>query len=227
VDIPDDIERAMLIRPIIPEWHSLDDCGFDLLGAVHHEDVSEALLAEPTQRPPHLRGLVTDNVRAEGPVVPVPVSFLTAPFGHVQHDRHGQTMVLTSQLDERLAGFGLDIGGIDDRELSQDKPLAGNESKHIEGIFGDSLVVLIVTDHSPASIRREDFGRQEMFLDERALARATGADQDDETEFGDLNIHSHTFLSESFCSSGKAAGQALAIMDSPLDPQSLADCETR
>ena len=39
-------------------------------------------------------------------------------------------------------------------------------------------------DHRPASVGREDLGRQEMLARERALARAAGADQDDEAELG-------------------------------------------
>ena len=58
--------------------------------------------------------------------------------------------------------------------------LRGDEVEHLEGVVGDGLVVLVVADHAPAGVRRENFGRQEVLAGERALARAAGADQDDE-----------------------------------------------
>ena len=44
-------------------------------------------------------------------------------------------------------------------------------------------------DHRPAGVGREDLGRLEVLAGERALARAAGADQDDEGELGDLDVH--------------------------------------
>ena len=189
MDVADDVERPVLASPVIPERHLLDGGGVHLLGGFHDEDVSEALLAEPPERPPQLRRLVADDVRAEVPVGAVPVAFLADPLGHVEHERHGQAVVLPGQLDERLAGLGLDVGGVDDRQPSQGQPLAGDEVEYLEGVLGDGLVVLVVADHPPAEVRREDLGGPEMLAGERALAATAGADQDDEGQLGDLEYH--------------------------------------
>ena len=68
VNIADDVERAVLVSLVVPERHPLDDRRLDLLGRVEHEDVPEALPMEPPERPPQLRLLVADDVRAEVPV---------------------------------------------------------------------------------------------------------------------------------------------------------------
>ena len=125
------------------------------------------------------------------PVGPAPVPLLADPLGQVEHDGHRQAVVLPGQLDQRLAGLGLDVGGVDHRQPPQGQPLAGDEVQHLEGILRDGLIVLVVADHPPAGVRREDLGRQEVLAGERALARPAGADQDDEGELGDLERHWH------------------------------------
>ena len=69
------------------------------------------------------------------------------------------------------------------------QPLRRDEVQGLEGVVGDGLVVLVVADHRPIGVRREDLGGLEMPPGERALARAAGADEDDETEFGDCDPH--------------------------------------
>ena len=51
------------------------------------------------------------------------------------------------------------------------------------------LIVLLVADHRTASVRRQHFGRQEVSARERALAGTAGADEDDEQQVGDSNLH--------------------------------------
>ena len=125
-----------------------------------------------------LRTTCGPKSRSARPAVPL----LADPLGQVEHDGHRQAVVLPGQLDERLAGLGLDVGGIDHREPPQGQPLAGDEVEHLEGLVRDRLIVLVVADHPPAGVGREDLGRQEVLAGERALARAAGADQDDEAE---------------------------------------------
>ena len=64
-----------------------------------------------------------------------------------------------------------------------------DEPEHLEGILGDGLVVLVVTDHRPTGVGRKDLRRPEMLTRERALARVAGADEDDEGQFGDRDRH--------------------------------------
>ena len=91
----------------------------------------------------------------------------------------------------RASGWTL-VASID-RQPPQGQPLAGDEVQHLEGVLRDGLVVLVVADHPPAGVRREDLGRQEVPAGERALARAAGADQDDEGQFGNRDVHVDAF----------------------------------
>ena len=152
----------------------------------------EALPLQSPERPAKLRLLLADDVRAEVPVVPAAVPLLADLLRQVEDDGHRQAVVFPGKLDERLAGLGLDIGGVDDRQSPQGQPLAGDEVQHLEGLVRHRLVVLVVADHAPAGVRREDLGRQEVLAGEGALARAAGADEDDEGEVGDGNTHKAT-----------------------------------
>ena len=134
---------------VVPERHPLDRGRFDLLGRLQHEDVAEAFLAEAPERPPKLRLLLADDVRAEVPVGPQRGCAPGRPARAGQHDGDRQAVVLPGQLDQRLAGLGLDVGGVDDRQPAQGQPLGGDEVQHLEGVVGDRLVVLVVADHRP------------------------------------------------------------------------------
>ena len=118
--------------------------------------MAEAFPLEPPQRPAQLRLLVADDVRAEVPVGSPAVALLAELLGQVEHDGHRQAVVLPGQLHQRLAGLGLDVGGVDHREPPQGQPLGGDEVEHLEGVVRDRLVVLVVADHPPAGVRGED-----------------------------------------------------------------------
>ena len=124
MNIADDVERAVLVPLVVPQRHPLDGGRFDLFGALQHEDVAEAFPSEATERPPQLRLLLADDVGAEVAVVREPVALLADRLGQVQHDGDRQAVVLPGQLDQRLAGLGLDVGGVDDRQPPQGQPLA-------------------------------------------------------------------------------------------------------
>ena len=117
------------------------------------------------------------------------VALLAELLGQVEHDRHRQAVILPGQFHQRLAGLGLDVGGVDHREPPQGQPLPGDEPEHLERLVRDRLVVLVVADHPPAGVGREDLRGLEVPAGERALARAAGADQDDEAQLGDLDLH--------------------------------------
>src|SRR5690348_1011178 len=42
VNVADDVERAMFLPPVVPEWHPLNCSCFDLLGSFEHEDMPKA-----------------------------------------------------------------------------------------------------------------------------------------------------------------------------------------
>jgi hypothetical protein len=89
VDIADHVEGAVLLATVIPEGLPFDGGRLDLLEAVEHEDVPEALGLESTQRAPHLLGLLTDDVRAELPVGTAGVALVTDPLRRREDDCDG------------------------------------------------------------------------------------------------------------------------------------------
>jgi hypothetical protein len=98
-------------------------------------------------------------------------------------------VVLPGELDQRLAGLRLHIGSVDRGQAAQSEPLGGDEVQHLKGVARGRLVVRIVADQAPAGVRGQDFRRQEVLARERALARPARADQDDERQLGDCNVH--------------------------------------
>src|SRR3712207_8176787 len=66
----------------------------------------------------------------------------TPLFPYTPLFRSRQTVVPPRQLDERLAGLGLDVGGVHDRQPPQGEPLGGDEVQELEGVVRDRLVVL-------------------------------------------------------------------------------------
>ena len=113
---------------------------------------------------------------------------MTDLFGQVQHDGDREAVVLAGQCDQRLAGLGLDVGGVDDSQPPEGEALGGDEVQDLEGVVRDRLIVLVVADHSPAGVGGQDFGGQEVLAGERGLAGAAGADQDDEGQLGDTDL---------------------------------------
>ncbi len=112
------------------------------------------------------------------------VARLADLFRQVEHDRDGQHVVLAGQLDELLAALGLHVGGVDDGEPARGEPLAGDVVQDVEGVTAGALVVLVVGDQPPAEVGGDDLGRLEVPAGERGLARAAGADEDDEGQVG-------------------------------------------
>ena len=179
----------MLLPPVIPQRNSLDRGRFDLFGAFQHENMAEAFPSKATKGPAKLRVLLANDVGAEVSLFPSAVAVLAEPFGQVQHDGDGEAMVLAGKLDQRLAGFGLHVRGVDDNQPAQGQALGGDVMQKRKGFVRDRLIVLVVADHATAGVRRQNLGGQEVFAGERTLAGAAGADQDDEGQLGDGDFH--------------------------------------
>jgi hypothetical protein len=75
------------------------------------------------------------------------------------------------------------------RQSSQFQALGCDEMKNGESIVGRGLIVLVVTHHPAARIRRQDLGRQKVLARKRALPRPARANQDDKRELGDGDVH--------------------------------------
>jgi hypothetical protein len=93
----------------------------------------------------------------------------------VEHDGHGQAMVLARERDQRLARVLLNARGIDDGELAGGEALAGDEVEHLEGGRRRGLIIFIIADEPPAMVGREHLGGLKVFASEARLARAARA----------------------------------------------------
>jgi hypothetical protein len=107
-------------------------------------DVPEAFALQPSQRAPQLLRLIADHMRAEVSVRPGTIPLLAKLLREVEDKGNWQNVELASKSNQWLARVRLHIGGVDGRKPPQGQPLAGNEVKNLEGIAGDSLVVLAV-----------------------------------------------------------------------------------
>jgi hypothetical protein len=95
-------------------------------------------------------------------------------------------MELTSESDERLACFHLNICGVNDREPSASKSLASDEVQHLECIFRGRLSILVVRYKTTAEVGREHFGGLEMSPSKAGLSATRRSDQNNEREFRDV-----------------------------------------
>lgn len=189
VDVADEVERAVLVAPVVPERHPLDHGGLDLLGAREDEHVPEPFPLQPFEGPAELRPLLTDDVGAERPVGAAFVAVVAEPFGEIEDDCDRERVVLAGDLHQRGPGFGLDVRGIDDGQPPPRKPLGRDGVQQIEGVERGGLVVLVIADEPAAGVGGEDFRRAEMQAGKRTFARAARADENDKREFRDRDQH--------------------------------------
>ena len=98
-------------------------------------------------------------------------------------------MELTSESDQRLPCFRLNICGVNDREASASKSLASDEVQHLERIFRGRLSILVVRYKTTAEVGREHFSGLEMSPSEAGLTASRGADQNNQREFRDRYVH--------------------------------------
>ena len=63
-------------------------------------------------------------MRAESAVRTIAIAVLAEPFVEIKHQRHRKHVKLFCQSNKRFARFGLNIGGIDDRQFPGGESLA-------------------------------------------------------------------------------------------------------
>ena len=98
-------------------------------------------------------------------------------------------MELPRQGYEWLARLGLHVGGVHDGQPPGSQPLGRDEVQHLKGVVGGGLIVLVVADQPAALVGGKRLGGQKMFACKRAFARAARADEHDECEFGNGEVH--------------------------------------
>ena len=180
VHVADDVERTVLVAEVVHQLLAHERRGLDLLDRPEDVDGAEPLTLEALERAPELVVLPLDDVGAEVPVGACGVALDADAGRQVQHHGDRQDVVRLGERDEALAGAGLHVRRVDDRQPAQLEPLADDELQDLERVLGRGLVVLVVGDQPAAEVARDDLGRLEVLGGERRLARAAHSDQDDE-----------------------------------------------
>src|SRR5687767_12705720 len=103
-------------------------------------------------------------------------------------------MELARKLHQLFACVGLDAGGVDDSQLHARESLGGDVVQHIKGVVGGALAIFVVADQAATEIGRDDFCTQKMGAREGRFAAARRANQDDEAEVRDGEVHGWSSL---------------------------------
>ncbi len=85
--------------------------------------------------------------------------------------------MLFREVDELLSALWLDVRSVDHGQATGRQTLARDEVQDVEGVLAGRLIVFVVGDQAAAKVARYHFGRCEVLLGERRLARPAGADE--------------------------------------------------
>ena len=114
VNVADNVEWAMIELAVVPERLALDDDGVDFFRGREFVNVTEAFAFEIADRTSQLLTLLANDVRAEVAIRALAIAILSEAIGQVEHERDGKDVIVACELNERLACFWLDVGGVDD-----------------------------------------------------------------------------------------------------------------
>lgn len=154
--VANDVERAMLVPAIVPERLTLDDRRVNFVRSGEAEDVRKAFALEPAQRSSQLLRLISHHVRPKLPIRSAGIALVTEPFRHIENDGDREDVVLARDLDQRFAGFRLNVRCVDHREPATAQALVGDRMNQIEGLSGRGLIILIVSDEAAAGMGRDN-----------------------------------------------------------------------
>ena len=73
------------------------------------------------------------------------------------------------------------------------EPLAGDVVQNVKRLARSGLIIFVIGHQRATIVAAEHFRRQELPARKRRLARPGRADEDDEGEFWDVDIHSYRF----------------------------------
>ena len=191
VDVADDVERAVLVRAVVPErLRARSSTASTSSGASRTKTWRKPSRFRRRSERRSLRLLAADDVRAEGAVGPRRGS------ARGRASRAGSSTMATGRqwYSRARATSGLRASGctlVASTTVSRPRPAACAAMK-----CSTSKASLVAawsfssSRHEPAAgVGREDLGRLEVLAGERGLARARGADQDDEGQLGDGDLH--------------------------------------
>jgi hypothetical protein len=189
VDVADDVERTGDVAVVVEQALAHDLRLGDVLLGAQDVHLAEPLLAEVPEPAAQLVALAADHLRPEVAVRADGVALDAEALGHVEDDRDRQDVVRAGQGDEVAARLGLHVRGVDDREAAGVQALAGDVVQDVEGGRRGGLVVLVVGDEPAAEVAGDRLEGAEVRLSERRLARAAGADEDDERQLRNREPH--------------------------------------
>src|SRR5262249_55113146 len=118
VNVADDIERPMVELAVVPQRLSLDRNLGDLGFRLEHMQVTKSFPLKTAQRSLELAPLLTNHVCAKGAIRASLVPGFAHSLRQIENDCDGQHVIPARQLDQRLACFRLDVGGVDDGQQS-------------------------------------------------------------------------------------------------------------
>ena len=133
--------------------------------------------------------LLCDDAMGKVAVWAVFVALAAEALGHVEDDGDGEDVMFFSQCDEGFARAFLYAGGVDNGEFVIGEAFGGYVVEGFKRLFCDGLVGFVVAEESAEVVGGEDFGRFEVSFGECGFARARYADEDDEGDFGECDVH--------------------------------------
>jgi hypothetical protein len=152
VDVTDDVERAVIGLAVVPESLAFEGGRINLLRRFEDKNVAEAFAFETAKGAAELLGLLDDDVGGEIAVGAGTVALVAEILIDVEDDGDGQAVVFAGEFDEGLAGFLLDVGGVDDGEATGGEALGGDKVEDFEGVRGRRLVVFVIGDKGAAEV---------------------------------------------------------------------------
>ena len=161
VDVPDDVEGAVVALTVIPQRLALEPGRCDLFLARQDKDAVEALTPDCLQRAAQLLSLVAKHVSTELSLRARGVASSTHLLRKVEDDGDRKCVVGLCQFDQPPPRLRLDVRRVDDGEATRIESLRSNEVQHLERSVGRLLVVLVVGDERAIGM---DWNRSKMPL---------------------------------------------------------------
>src|SRR5690349_2707102 len=97
-------------------------------------------------------------------------------FRQIEDDGYRKAVKSACEFDERLAGFELDVCGIDNGETARGETLCSDVVKNLERVVGGGEVVFVVGNQAAAIVGGEDFRGEKVLARERGFAGAGCSD---------------------------------------------------
>ena len=189
MDIADDVKRAVFVLQVVPQRLTLDFCGVNLFGRMQYMDSAKTFPFKISQRPAQLLRLLAYDMRTKRTVWTITVSLVAKLLRQIKNNCDRNAVILPSQGNDRLAGFSLHIRGIDHYQLASRQPFGSDEIQNLKRVVRGRLAVLLVGHETTAEVRRKNLSRSKMLSGKTRLARSRRADECDNSEFWNRQLH--------------------------------------